>query len=53
MTRPLAFVLLVALALLAGCEIVGDIFKAGVWVGIILVLLVVGGLFWLMRKLRR
>ncbi len=26
---------------LAGCELVGDIFKAGMWVGVIAVLLVI------------
>jgi hypothetical protein len=34
-------VLLSALLTLSGCEIIGDIFKAGVWVGIILVLVIV------------
>jgi len=45
----------VALALLSlqGCEIVGGIFKAGVWVGIVLVVLVLAGLYWIVAKLRR
>jgi hypothetical protein len=53
MERRFALALLVALAVLPGCEIVGGIFKAGVWVGIVLVVLLLAGLFWLMRKLRR
>jgi hypothetical protein len=37
--------------LLTGCEIIGDIFKAGMWVGIIIVVLVAGLVFWLVRKI--
>ena len=35
---------------LPGCQIIGDIFKAGVWVGIILVVGIVGLIFWLIGK---
>ncbi len=45
--------LLVALLSLTGCEVIGGIFKAGVWVGILLVLVVLAGLFWIVGKLRR
>lgn len=38
--------------LLSSCEIVGDIFKAGLWVGIIAVVLVVGLVVWLIAKVR-
>jgi hypothetical protein len=27
---------------LTGCEVIGDIFKAGVWTGVLLVILVIG-----------
>jgi hypothetical protein len=40
--------LLLALAT-AGCEVVGGIFKAGVWVGIIIAVVVVVGLLMLFR----
>jgi hypothetical protein len=36
---------------LGGCELVGDIFQAGMAVGVILVLLVVAGIVILGRKL--
>ncbi len=36
----------------SGCELIGDIFQAGMWVGIILVVLVVGLVMWLVRKAR-
>jgi hypothetical protein len=42
-------VLFSALAL-SGCEIVGDIFKAGVWVGVLLVLGVIGIIIWVIAK---
>ena len=38
-----------ALAFLPGCRVIGDIFKAGVWVGVIVVGLVVALLFGLTR----
>ncbi|HEV8344173.1 MAG TPA: hypothetical protein VGR30_17605 [Candidatus Binatia bacterium] len=46
-----AFLLLSALTL-AGCEIIGDIFKAGVWVGVILVIAVIGIIAWIVSKSR-
>ncbi|HEX5044902.1 MAG TPA: hypothetical protein VFV75_18550 [Candidatus Polarisedimenticolaceae bacterium] len=42
-----------ALLSLSACEVIGGIFKAGVWVGIVLVVLVLAGLFWIVGKLRR
>jgi hypothetical protein len=45
------FILLFVAALtLGGCEIAGDIFKAGVWVGVLLVVAVVGGVIWLVSR---
>ena len=39
--------LLVALVTLPGCAAVAGIFKAGVWVGVVIAVLVVGGLLYL------
>ena len=45
------FVLLfLSTVVLTGCEVIGDIFKAGVWVGVLLVLLVAGIVVWLLTK---
>jgi uncharacterized membrane protein YkvI len=44
--------LIVSITMLAGCELVGDIFEAGVWFGVILVILVVGLVVWLFSKAR-
>ena len=42
--------LLLFILTLAGCEIIVGIFKAGVWVGVILVLAVIGIIVWLASK---
>jgi hypothetical protein len=48
MNHAIAFTLLViSTTMLAACELVGDIFEAGVWVGVILVILVIGLVVWL------
>ena len=53
MNHAVAFTLLVfSTVMLAGCELVGDIFQAGVWMGVILVILVVGLVVWLFSKAR-
>lgn len=39
--------------LMSGCELVGDIFKAGVAAGVALVVLVVALVLWLLAKVRR
>jgi hypothetical protein len=46
--------LLVLLLLLplAGCELIEGVFKAGVWVGVILAAIVVGGILWMVSKAR-
>jgi hypothetical protein len=35
---------------LAGCEIVADIFKAGVWVGVLLVIGIIALIVWMFSK---
>jgi hypothetical protein len=47
----LTLVLLSTLTL-GGCEVVGGIFKAGVWVGVIAVLVIIGGIGFIVAKLR-
>ena len=37
-------------AFLTGCELIGDIFEAGVWLGVIIVVAVIILIFWLIRK---
>lgn len=37
---------------MTGCELIGDIFQAGVWVGALLVIAVIGIVVWLVAKSR-
>ena len=46
------FAMAVAMTL-SSCEVIGGIFKAGIWVGIILVVAVVALIMWLVNRGRR
>ena len=46
----LSITLVISIVSLAGCEIAGDIFKAGVWVGAILVIGIIGLVVWMLTK---
>lgn len=46
---PLALIAFLCTTL-ASCEVIGDIFKAGVWVGVIIVVLVIALVIWLVSK---
>ncbi len=39
--------------ILSSCQAIGDIFKAGIWFGIIGVVIVVAIIFWLIGKARK
>ncbi|HEY4064990.1 MAG TPA: phosphatidate cytidylyltransferase [Puia sp.] len=45
-----AFLLVALVAVLPGCAVVGGIFKAGVWVGVLAVVLVIGLILWIVSK---
>lgn len=45
------FVFFMLLTTLTGCEVIGGIFEAGVWVGVILVVLVIALIIWLIKKI--
>jgi hypothetical protein len=51
MQTLLLLLVLLSTVMLAGCELVGDIFQAGMAVGVILVVLVIAGIVFLARKL--
>jgi len=38
---------------LSSCEAIGDIFKAGIWTGLILVVIVVALIIWIFNRFRR
>ncbi|AMM51193.1 hypothetical protein TH61_08395 [Rufibacter sp. DG15C] len=48
------FSLLLVMSLtLSSCEVIGDIFEAGMWTAVIIIVLIVLLIGWLFRKLRR
>jgi len=47
------FLLLLLAMTASGCEIIGGIFKAGIWVGIIIAALVVALIVWIAGKARK
>ena len=47
---PILFVLATTLS---SCEALIDIFQAGIWVGVIAVVLVVGIILWVVRKVKK
>ena len=49
----LSTLLITASFLITSCEAIGDIFKAGMWVGIIVVIAVVALVLWLLGKVRK
>jgi hypothetical protein len=56
MTRSAAgrlFLLLFLAVTASGCEIIGGIFKAGIWVGAIVVILLVVLVMWIVGKARK
>ncbi|WP_018476611.1 hypothetical protein [Pontibacter roseus] len=38
---------------LSSCEVIGDIFEAGMWTAVIIIVLIVLIVGWIFRKLRR
>lgn len=51
--QPIMFMFLLISMTLTGCELIGDIFKAGVWVGILLVVVIIALVLWLIAKAKR
>lgn len=50
----LRLLLLVSAALtLSGCEVVGDIFKAGMWTGVLVVIAVIVGIVMLFKRAKK
>jgi TRAP-type C4-dicarboxylate transport system permease large subunit len=48
----LASLVMVAFTL-SSCEAIGDIFQAGMWVGVFVVVIIVALVLWLIRKVKR
>jgi hypothetical protein len=46
-----AFLLVIVITILPGCEVIGGIFKAGVWTGVLLIALVFAIIIFIISKL--
>ncbi len=53
MKISLSLFLLILLSALSGCEVIGGIFKAGVWIGVAAVVIVVGVILWLVSRTKK
>jgi hypothetical protein len=49
----ITFIFLITGLTFSGCELIGDIFKAGIWVGIIIVIIIAAVIMWIVRKFKR
>jgi len=50
MKKLLTLLLIVTVLFLNSCAVVGGIFKAGVWVGILIVVFIIGIIIWLVTR---
>jgi uncharacterized membrane protein YdbT with pleckstrin-like domain len=48
----LAFLFAIIITL-SSCEAIGGIFKAGIWVGVVVVVLIVGIILWIISKAKK
>jgi hypothetical protein len=53
MKKILPFMFIFLVTFLSGCEVIGGIFKAGVWVGVLIVAAIVGLILFLIGKSRK
>ena len=49
----LLVLLLLSTTIFSSCELVGDIFQAGMWIGVIIVIAIIALILWLLRKIRK
>ncbi|MCW3113603.1 MAG: hypothetical protein JWR18_1999 [Segetibacter sp.] len=49
----LATILALSVMLFSSCEAIGGIFKAGMWAGVIVVIIIVAIVLWLIGKVRK
>jgi heme/copper-type cytochrome/quinol oxidase subunit 4 len=48
----LSLVFILLMVTMSGCEVIGDIFKAGMWTALIIIIIVIILVLWIIRKLR-
>lgn len=48
-----SMLLILVMFTMSGCELIGDIFEAGMWVALIIIVIVVALVAWIFKKLKR
>ncbi|WP_411273232.1 hypothetical protein [Daejeonella sp.] len=52
MNKSYSIIALLTITLLSSCELAGDIFKAGAYTGIIIVVIIIALIIWILSKFR-
>lgn len=52
-TRSILAALLLFSVTLSSCELVGDIFEAGIWVGVLIIVGIIALVIWLISRFRK
>lgn len=52
MNKSYSVIALLTITLLSSCELAGDIFKAGAYTGIIIVVIIIALIIWILSKFR-
>ena len=53
MQKLFLFFFVLVVTTLSSCEVIGDIFEGGVWVGVIIVVAVIALIWWIVSRFRK
>ena len=53
MQKLFLFYFILIATTLSSCEVIGDIFEVGVWVGVIIVVAVIALIWWIVSRFRK
>ena len=53
MQKLFLFFFILVVTTLSSCEVIGDIFEVGVWVGVIIVVAVIALIWWIVSRFRK
>ena len=53
MQKLFLFYFILIVTTLSSCEVIGDIFEVGVWVGVIIVVAVIALIWWIVSRFRK
>ncbi len=53
MQKLFLFYFILIVTTLSSCEVIGDIFEVGVWVGVIIVVAIIALIWWIVSRFRK